>query len=1614
MKKLIIGLCTFSSCLQLLSQNVDLFTGLYRQVFPLIHIPSNRGAGIQLGAVYTSGVRVKQNASEIGLGWSLLGAGEITRSMVGFPDDMLDFRTYSPKDVNPANMMNIHGQGSLYPDNRQTGPVNYMNIQNYDIGYTRKGLDSTEFAFPDYDNFSVNAPGLSGQMGIKYFKAYRWDIQSYSQPLFLSGTEPPYFPPFNLTPQVTMSIRKPQFYFKGTFYDTLISRHYPNPGIGPGTPYIDPQSSITDAAYPGGSTEAYLGKHQNGSTVTDENYDPVTGRLATENIVEYFRNGEIDTANGSYTGNLAGFLDYTPTHGRPVSSFPWDGIGYFRITNSQGFTYHYALPVYQRRSISYSVPLKYDYSVPASISISDFSSPNNPLLYPGNNLVVIRSDEDNTYAIKWLLTSITGPDFVDDGNNFPDDGDKGYWIRYDYVKWSDNFVQRYPQYGYEHSYRPDPSTQDFPNYMPEVSANVLQPGLAYKLSGNIASAQVSVMDMYYLNKIRTSSHTAVLVRDVRNDEKGGYLGETVPGTAPVPSLYVKRLLLFKNNDFDNLFSTYSNPFTALNCANFSLFNFSGGAGPTGNVYNTGTIFNEGWYQGHSSWDTYVLNHVELDHDYSLCKKYHGNIQVACTTANMLTRPSAVQSALAVNDPASSGKLTLKRILNYGYQNIKLSPSTRFTYGGSGHNPDYNPIKEDYWGFYKSDATTNGYSRYTNSHSHTGTQAWSLSNITDALGGKQEILYESNTYNRVIDDESPGGVRGAAFIYRIRSAPDVTENYRVVMEEGSSSSDQLNEFVNLCAASIPGLKKRISIPSVGNGVIPFSSCSTCVLQHKGFMFGDCSVSLNTSGGTSHRVSGIITTTCTTNVNCQNPIYAFFISGKKYGSDIYGPGMLTSVSAHGGGNDTSGLTYSGNGFLMFETPVGYNVYGNGIRVSHIRTTNEIGEVYVRQYEYQDGTVLNEMDRFEYPRLRRGCNDQTPGDSPPKYTFLESKHMGPFSNAFSLGYSKVSVKDLGRVGTANGRRETYFITDPAIKSNAFSGNNQITSTYTSSTNNGYYTTAVHTVNECINRFPNIFGAVKEQRIYDKNNIMLSKTVNEYEASEQGAVVELFSFTNPYWFVSYPAYFMYFHLNTGGDPVSLQMTDALNGCISYSVNILRDIPVRLKSSTTYEMNAFSKEEILKVDELTGQAVCTRLSDMNGTTSLNYSYPAYKYCQPLEGLSVTSPEFRKLLPLREPFFTYRNKDSTLTPLSNGRSTTFSGAGYNIYSKYIKQRVYDNITKTYLNQNCTLTNYMRNRSFMFNAGKGSLNDYGLYNKSDLNANPLNFSPTYYWEPGNTAYNWKLLSEVTLIDKDKHIVETRDQNDRFSAIRFSHDGYHKTASISNCNYASFTYAGFETELSYTGTASFEGDLHVNNHSLTNSVAHTGQKSLVVSATPVRFYSYSESSPNGTLELGLMSGRIYRASVWVHNTNLSGAAMDVVVDGHIGGTPYQSSYHATSSTHLATTINDWNLIQVDFEVPPGFSTIHNNVNAGHLKIELSSSGSPVYFDDFILHPVESNFSAFVYDPRTDWLSAVLDGNGVSTRYVYDASGKKTEEWKEIPSVGFKKVKTWTYNFGRGAGD
>ncbi|MEM1321835.1 MAG: hypothetical protein AAGG75_16365, partial [Bacteroidota bacterium] len=133
---------------------VNLYSGTAQISVPLFNLESDH-ANLPVGLGYNStGIKVEQMASEVGLGWGLSAGGVITRGMNGFPDDcyLVSYNDGSPTSSEAGY---LHGTGSLIESLHQTHPNLYSSSERLILKERKKDVEPDVFFF----NFS----GYSGQ-----------------------------------------------------------------------------------------------------------------------------------------------------------------------------------------------------------------------------------------------------------------------------------------------------------------------------------------------------------------------------------------------------------------------------------------------------------------------------------------------------------------------------------------------------------------------------------------------------------------------------------------------------------------------------------------------------------------------------------------------------------------------------------------------------------------------------------------------------------------------------------------------------------------------------------------------------------------------------------------------------------------------------------------------------------------------------------------------------------------------------------------------------------------------------------------------------------------------------------------------------------------------------------------------------------------------------------------------------------------------------------------------------------------------------------------------------------------------------------------------------------
>lgn len=902
------------------AQNVDEFTGGFSYSVPALVVPSPHGPGVTIGVGYGAGIGVNQSASEIGLGWGVNLGGAITRSVSGVPDDWNGVSVADPQNAGFSTQ-----GGVMYFRN-------HTNQDNMDFYKSTYKIDTPAFYFPDYDNYSISGPGIGGSL-----EPHLFDFATTRMNVFRGINLPVIQYAVDTTYQFN---KKVQFNFRGDYAGAFESRHYSTSPISGGTTLRFPGYNDN----PGGSTIPYTALNSSG-------YNRLNNRLATAKYVEYFTNTEIND-------NVAinGFTNIPASPARSGTDYEMDQIGAFRVTDEGGFVYYYTIPVYINSTTYGNYPLNNDYSVKnyEAVDTTRYTDADYSYYIQDNDLTdthpfMVEWKQNKKYAYSWLLTAVTGPDYVDtDENGIVNDGDKGYWLKYDWQLWSSNFVKRSPEYGFNYSFSADENdeTQDMAIDNPA------------KISGKYGTFSKVDQELYYLNKIQTASHTAIMVRDVRLDEhssdaftydnqnnvttdifadngntltsnygtlydEGGVttnygnskdlevtiaptgassitirfnsfdlasgagdyiyvrdvsdnilatytnanpppagditfnysaikINEVTNGSVTaagfrmgwiakhptvVPQLKLSRVVLFKNEDFAtlNLPSASSNYYVSTSEAAFSGISTAG----------RDKFYNESWYNhaaNKSNIETASLQTVEFSQDYSLARKYTSNIKTLVCSTDKLSLPSDVVTGRKVEtaDYTSSGKLTLNEIITYQKGHEKTTPSVVFDYDKTvaSKNPDYNPVKVDYSGFYKCDASAQGYSSYTTDLSKDSTSAWSLRSIRSPMGVTVSIAYESNEYVKVFDEDN--GFRGPSKMYMIN---DITlpvstlygTDWGYTLEESTTTP---SDFTALKNSPPVGTVKHIFIPFadpannlkyVNSGTFTFSGTEATSIQ-----------------------------------------------------------------------------------------------------------------------------------------------------------------------------------------------------------------------------------------------------------------------------------------------------------------------------------------------------------------------------------------------------------------------------------------------------------------------------------------------------------------------------------------------------------------------------------------------------------------------------------------------------------------------------------------------------------------------------------------------------------------------------------------------------------------
>lgn len=278
---------------------------------------------------------------------------------------------------------------------------------------------------------------------------------------------------------------------------------------------------------------------------------------------------------------------------------------------------------------------------------------------------------------------------------------------------------------------------------------------------------------------------------------------------------------------------------------------------------------------------------------------------------------------------------------------------------------------------------------------------------------------------------------------------------------------------------------------------------------------------------------------------------------------------------------------------------------------------------------------------------------------------------------------------------------------------------------------------------------------------------------------------------------------------------------------------------------------------------------------------------------------------------------------------------------------------------------------------------------------------YNWAQPTQAPNWLNVGEVTLYDHYSRPLESKDVNGQYATQKAGYDHSQVLAAASNARYTEVAYSGAEdVQTVGTGTAHFGGEVRDGGRQSTLQY-HTGlYSSLLTAANPLGF-TYKATVGNAN---DLSTDRTYRVSVWVHSSDAQGSARLYVA---LDGTTLQEVSSTDPSTKRA---GDWYLLNLYAELPA-------SATGQQLTVGCRNAGNAdVYVDDFRFHPLDAPLQASVYDLATRQPIYTLDNDNLYTRYEYDAAGKIVKVFKEVlTAVGTtapaeRLLKESSYNYAQ----
>jgi hypothetical protein len=1504
--------------------------------------------------------------------------------------------------------VNLKNYGSLnFPPAEQTqnDKVVYDSYHVQGVESIKTGNNPEKYlegSYADYDQYGVNAQGLVGNI-----RPHHYVLSLYSQDIIKESDGTKEVLNYNI-PQHAVGV---QYRFVNDFSNKITN----NPAdIEPNKTYVQTYwTQPTDNPQINAWKERVVDDYNTNNAVTTTiplffpYSNPQTGLDGSDqkryvpNVpgsknVEYFTNQDIISYENSLgTTNVVpnlkprGFIECNAQGFNRSSQGNNGKVGAFTITNQSGVNYHFSLPAYAYDEYTYSG------------SVDDKGK----LSY---NVV----SQPGKYAYTWYLTGMTGPDYVDRGptgsaDNILNEYDWGYWVDFQYGKWTDNFQWRNPSDGFN---------QD--------------------IDHRFKSFSMGKKEVYYLNAIKTKTHTALFIKEIRADGKGvDDINYPVNGTTvnqggkftywPKASLKLKRIMVFNNFDLSSLdiehgyYDHYTPYFTEEDCIRID--------DERGGTYNCKQVEHESYvHYGHNVLDegdlvsigakvNNSIRQVDFTSDYSLAPGTFNSFDPSGVIYPVRNASGTNLTTTYANQKL--GKLTLNSITFKGKGGLDFLPSIKFNYDFTnkenlsgvvsyvnsadksafvtinglanqfslGDLVTFNQGAKTFYGYIANPVSSGltikfislvPVSGILSNFSRTKNPPYDK-DLTDIWGMYKVDFINSigsnlNNYPTELSTKN-------ADAWSLRQIENSTGSQTIIEYESDSYSESVLE--NLTIKLDPYVGGQAPIPCPNPDPYSFSLDRPFVVLMKASSPPGISMNFDKRFQIGESVNVAVDVS--------------YVSYNSYGGS---PANKSMYQASVVGVSKNEIVLSSCGVLsvldnapifergMMSLKSSSQNFGGGVRVAALSVKNTL-----------NGDVTSTKYQYEFDGLSSGATSFEPVS---QYVDGKLKTFFNFENllkVFSLArdipspgvfYKKVrvseSIKRIDESILIPGFSEYIF--EPFSSSMIDYTRTSINNTNSVGSHKQTFFQTIKTRKVELKDFTQRVGKLKSVTLYDKDGRKVNETINHYLHDEQA--------DQSYYSNSTEYRHLLSRFNQQGlihETFNHARVAKKTGTLSYDllgiISKKENYPAVQTGTTSinYKTGIKTESKTLAFDFYNGnisKSIETDGYGNNYVTEINYAYNTY----PAMGLKSDyfnnsgiqySTTNKHMIDQQSGSTTFRvasSRDLSPTSLVSASAQTWSDQTY----------VHGISANELASKQPGI--WRQKSSFSFIGGDQNV---PLAATGDGLQPMTAFTPFNAWSDNATVPSgWQKNAEITKYDFNSHAIEAKDINDQFAATKFTYDHSQVLATAANAKYEELAYSGAEEPLQTDqlfNSSSFNfkavgGGVYISGNATLSPSSHTGAFS--VQANPgQKSFMYSFKPTTGTT---------YQVSTWISQNN---AQIKYRLD---------NGADQIASAQPIKTAGTWNQIIATIPVSGVFNK---------LEVWCEANGTTTLFDDFRIHPYKAAMTSYVYN---NWgeLTHILDNNNLYTEYKYDEMGRLKETYKEsfqANTQGVSKISEINYNYG-----